>query len=287
MHPALQLSNFNHLPPTLRRVALTACSENRSAHDLARLRTYLRTSTNEQERWMIPAFYFNLDTNDIPDASGFDPETMSPTTESAIDRAWSSLQSLYIIDFPLCIGTDVWPRALQWDQASYALIKSTPAFWFMLGDAWLHLIQSADYSRRGELDLLLFINAPEVAEPANLAELVEGVGGAMEELARVVTRYLPLVLPRSPDVVDVLAVHFLGYVVQFCQAIDPSQALVRPPRGVYSITLLSENIIPMLTDGLCAGIRVLAQGGDPGEMHVIAGIVEQTYNIRKNSPQRI
>ncbi|KAJ7020932.1 hypothetical protein C8F04DRAFT_276660 [Mycena alexandri] len=269
---------------------------------------------------MIPAFYFNLDPNDIPDENGFDPETMSPATESAIERAWSSIQSLYIIDFPLGIGTDAWPRVWQWvrffhlfrdhlkmpirlaksplsvdflmfsgrfrdNQASYTLIKSTPAFWSMLGEAWLHITQSVD-PPNGVLfaDLSGFIQAPEAVEPDNLAEMIEGVGGTIHELARVATLYLALLVPRSPDVVDFIAMHLLGPVLKFSKAIDPSLDNMKGPAlplGAYGIALLSENVVPILTNGLCAGMRVLAQGGDPVKMDYIAGILWETSNLLK------
>ncbi|KAJ7024634.1 hypothetical protein C8F04DRAFT_1400995 [Mycena alexandri] len=306
MHPALRLSNLNRLPPAMRRVALAACSADRSAHDLGRLRAYLRTLTDDQKRCMVPAFYFNLDPDEIPGENGFDPETMSPVTESAIERAWSSLQSLYIIDFPSVSGLMLGPVSgdgpdsftysasplsvdllmfagtFSDDQASYALIKSTPGFWVMLGEAWLHLTQSVDPLKRQVLfgDLSAFIQAPEAVKPDNLAEIIEGVGGTFHELARVATLSLALLVPRSPAVMDIIAMHVLAGLLQFLKAIDPSLDETKGPvlpLGAFGIALISQNVVRVLTNALCAATRSLIQ--DPIEIDYTAEILRQTFNF--------
>ncbi|KAJ7742297.1 hypothetical protein B0H16DRAFT_1890315 [Mycena metata] len=304
MHPALRLSNLSRLPPAMKRASLAACSTERSAQDLGRLRAFLPTSTDEQKRWMLPAFYFNLNPDDIPAEHGFDPETMSPVTESAIERAWSSLQSLYIIDFPLGIGTDTWPPVWEWyqffhlfhghlqglspirlpesplsvdllmfsgtfddDEPSYTLIKSTPGFWFMLGEIWLHLTLSVDALKRDILfgDLSGFIQAPEAVEPGNLAEIIEGVGGTLHELARVATLYLSLLVPTSPALTNLLTVQFVVSVLEFFKAIDPSHDERKGSSlrlGPFGIALISQNV-----------------GGDSLAMDGTAEIIRQIFNL--------
>ncbi|KAJ7717294.1 hypothetical protein B0H16DRAFT_1476204 [Mycena metata] len=132
------------------------------------------------------------------------------------------------------------------DRASYTLIKSTPAFWSILGDAWFHITQApeADLPPRPAVwlfaDLSGFIEGPEAAEPNNLTQIMEGV------------------------------------------AIDPSLDHIEGtglPLGTYGLALLSEHVVPILTNGLSTGMRVLAQGGDPGEMHTIAGTIWRTSNL--------
>ncbi|KAJ7696848.1 hypothetical protein B0H16DRAFT_1903760 [Mycena metata] len=321
MHPALRLSNLSRLPPAMKRAALAACSTERSAQDLGRLRAFLPTSTDEQKRWMLPAFYFNLNPDDIPAEHGFDPETMSPVTESAIERAWSSLQSFYIIDFPLGIGTDTWPRVWKWyqffhlfhghlqglspirlpesplsvdllmfsgtfndDEPSYTLIKSTPGFWFMLGETWLHLTRSVDALKRDIIfgDLSGFIQAPEAVEPDNLAEIIEGVGGTLHELARVATLYLSLLVPTSPALTNLLTVQFVVSVLEFFKAIDPSLDERKGSSlrlGPFGIALISQNVVRALTDAICALTRSLIQGGDSLAMDGTAEIIRQIFNL--------
>ncbi|KAJ7167093.1 hypothetical protein C8R46DRAFT_1351265 [Mycena filopes] len=183
MHPVLRLSKIQRLPPTIKRVALAACSPNRSLENLEQLREYMESASEEQHSCLAPVFYFNLDPQDTPNTNGFDPYTVPPATKGAIARAWSALTSLarvvIVATLPMGIGVDLWPRISPWTRffhlfydhlpwvlpldaersilfnlfvlagvfmfhpPSYGHIESTPGFWFMLGRAWSHIAEDA------------------------------------------------------------------------------------------------------------------------------------------------
>ncbi|KAJ7737513.1 hypothetical protein B0H16DRAFT_1466155 [Mycena metata] len=153
----------------------------------------------------------------------------------------------------------------------------------MLGEAWLHLTQSADPSKRQVLfgDLSGFIQAPEAVKPENLAEILEGVGCTFHGLALVSTLYLALLVPRKPGVMDVIAAHLLAGLFNFS---TQSTARLTRKRDLISLsaplaTPSSQNAVQTLTNALCAATRSLIQGGDPIEIDYTAEILRQTFNL--------
>ncbi|KAJ7167038.1 hypothetical protein C8R46DRAFT_269178 [Mycena filopes] len=217
-------------------------------------------ANEEQQRCLLPVFYFNLDPQDAPNENEFDPDTLPPAKKGAIARARSALSSLArVVNFPRGLGAELWPRlwpwarffhffhehlpglllpdaeasicfdlvmsagAFQFHPPSYDLIKSTPGFWFMLGRAWFHATQDVQPSRQHILFALSGLLAkPDVGDPTHLAQVMEGVGGSFHDLARTAKRYLVALVPIPPAVMDMVSVHTILNFLGFLRIIDPS-----------------------------------------------------------------
>ncbi|KAJ6468149.1 hypothetical protein C8R47DRAFT_1223434 [Mycena vitilis] len=290
MHPALQLSNVNRLPFSIRRAANLACSPNCSPADVRRVCLYLATITVEQEVYALPVFFYNLDPTGIP-TSDNDIETLSPGTMATIDRAMIALQALYTTRFPNAVGVDLWPRIWLWVRfvslhpdlplipavterelcvdlvvfaatltdhlATTVLIKSTPGFWFMLGKAWAGIVELPNAPKRtiGLSALHNFIKEPEVAEPHNLADIIGGAGGTLQDLSRLVIRFINTLLPSSTATMDVMNMRLLGGVLRFIHTLEPLLDIMEGadlPLGPLGLALASQDIVPSLTRAACA-----------------------------------
>ncbi|KAJ7167094.1 hypothetical protein C8R46DRAFT_1351266 [Mycena filopes] len=330
MHPVLRRNNIQRLPPTIKRVALAACSPNRSLDNLERLSEYMVNASEEQKPCILPVLHFNLDPDDVPIENGFDPYTVSPTTTDAIGRAWSAFRLLRAIEFPQGVGIDLWPRVWRWTwffhlfhehlpwvleaslcfdlltfagrfkdhQPSHNLIKSTPGFWVILGRAWVRMTEDVDTLDPHGRNLLFaelsnFLGEPDVGDPTHLAQLIEGVGGSIHDLARTATHYLAAILPTPPAVMDMVCIHSVWHFVSFIRAIDPSLDNLPGDQpledvdgdqlalGAFGSALVLHKIIQVLTDTVCAGTRSLRrnQHGHPDEPVYLEEILGHTLVV--------
>ncbi|KAJ6458793.1 hypothetical protein C8R45DRAFT_1109914 [Mycena sanguinolenta] len=114
MHPALHPENLKRLPRTMRLAANAAISPTRAVEDVKRVQKHLATASRTQARWMLPVFYINLDTAELPDLDAFDTEAPPPGTVSAIGRALIALYCLYGMKSLETGGLDLWRRVWPW-----------------------------------------------------------------------------------------------------------------------------------------------------------------------------
>ncbi|KAF8179402.1 hypothetical protein K438DRAFT_1977454 [Mycena galopus ATCC 62051] len=289
MHPALQLDNLRHLPPSMRRAAQSACSAGRTIQDIRRVQTYLASATQEQSLLLLPVFYTNLDPAEIPGLAHFDQESPpGPHVESSIGRAWLSLQSLYVIQFPIEIGPDMWPCAWPWcnffytyreylpnilpppddtfcleflmfagtfaeHEETFSLILSTPEVRFMVSKAWPHIPGILDAKKR-ELaftDLQSFIAHETTAKPNNLAEIIDGAGGTPDDLARLIVLYIQAMLPNQGTPIHFTYVHFACVILDFVIRIEPvlgDEKETGVRLGAIGTALVSQNVVKALID---------------------------------------
>ncbi|KAJ7105505.1 hypothetical protein C8R44DRAFT_886458 [Mycena epipterygia] len=287
MHPALQLDNLRHLPPSMRRAAQSACSAGRTIQDLRRVQTYLAGATEEQSLLLLPVFYTNLDPAEIPDLAQFDAETPpGPNVESSIGRALLSLQSLHVIQFPIEIGPAIWPYAWPWShflytyrehlpnippppedtfcleflmfagtfaehKETFSLILSTPEVRFMVSKAWPHIPGILDAKKRevAFTDLRSFIAHETAAEPNNLAEIIDGAGGAPDDLARLIVLYIRAMLPKPGTTIHFMYAHFACAIFDFVIRIDPTlgdEEEGAERLGAVGTALVAQNIVKAL-----------------------------------------
>ncbi|KAJ7633919.1 hypothetical protein DFH06DRAFT_1222089, partial [Mycena polygramma] len=269
------------------RAANLACSP---MSDASGFSAYLPTITAEQEVYGLPVFYFNLDPAGIP-TSDDDIESLSPGTIVTIERAMMSLQALHTTRFPSATGVDIWPRIGLWSRFVYlhpdlpltppvaenelcgdlvlfaatstdhpattVLIKSTPDFRFMLGKAWVGIVELPNAPERtiGFSALHNFIKELEVAEPDMLAEIIDGAGGTLQGLSRLVIRFINTLLPVSTATMDVMNIRFLRGVLRFIHSLEPLLDIVKGadlPLGPLGLALASQDTVPKLKDAACA-----------------------------------
>ncbi|KAJ7274741.1 hypothetical protein C8J57DRAFT_1312636 [Mycena rebaudengoi] len=286
MHPALQLDNLRHLPPSMRRAAQSACSAHRRTQDIRRVQTYLAGATEEQSLLLLPVFYTNLDPADIPDLAQFDAENATWT------RSLLSLQSLYAIQFPIEIGPEIWPRAWPWTHFLYtyrdhlpnippqpedifcleflmfagtfaehtetfSLILATPEVRFMVAKAWPHVPGIPDAKKRevAFTDLRSFIAHETAAEPNNLAELIDGAGGTLDDFARLIVLYMRAMLPTPTTTIHFMYVHFTCAILDFVIRIEPTLGDEKEGAdrlGTIANALVARNIVKALINLACA-----------------------------------
>ncbi|KAJ6493305.1 hypothetical protein C8R45DRAFT_185302 [Mycena sanguinolenta] len=286
MHPALRTDNLRRLPRTMRLAANAAISADRAPADVRAVERYLVTATPTQAKCMVPVFYINLDTAELPDLDGFDAEAAPVDTVSTIGRALIAMYSVFAIKSIDDAGPDLWVRVWPWARFLHfyhahipgmtplnesdfclsflsfagrqsehpetaALMKATPWFWYMLGQAWIHLPAAVGLLVRMQAcnDITCFIVEEQVADPVNMAHLVDGAGGTLHDLAGLVVSFLEEFGPGNDASMaqNQMSIGFLGRMLIFVGLVDP--ALQDPLRATgvlvpFGRALIARDIIP-------------------------------------------
>ncbi|KAJ6454229.1 hypothetical protein C8R45DRAFT_1222972 [Mycena sanguinolenta] len=289
MHPVLHPDNLKRLPRTMRLAANAAISLTRTVEDVKRVQKHLATASRTQARWMIPVFYINLDTAELPDLDAFDTEAPPPGTVSAISRALIALYCLYDMKSLETGGADLWPRVWPWarflhvyrtqlpgsppDESDFCvsflsfarlgldhpdtwtLMVATPWFWYMLGQAWIHLPTITRSKLVAHNDLMWYLVQEQVTDPANMAQLLDGVGGSLAHLARLVVSFMDVIVPADEAVMHQTLINYLERMFTFVGLVEP--ALQDPTQttailGPLGRALLARDVIPVLINAICA-----------------------------------
>ncbi|KAJ7113265.1 hypothetical protein C8R43DRAFT_1040121 [Mycena crocata] len=287
MHPAFRLSNLDRLPATLRNAAKIACSPNATVHDLLRVRTYMATATDKQHNLLLPVFYVNLDPAGVPNEAQLDTDSLLPEVTGRIGKALRALEALYIVKFAVEIGPDIWPRVWAWVQflhlyrrhlpgitvsvsgrvlcldllmfagtfadhpRTHALMLATPGFRYMVAKAWVYLPDIQDPKKREVMltDLRAFFADEHAADAAPLAELIDGSGGTLTDLAWLVVAYIDAAVPEPGTEMDYLYIHLLVSILGFVAKVEPRLAeptQIHEPLGPFGAALFSQEIVPAL-----------------------------------------
>ncbi|KAJ7908474.1 hypothetical protein B0H13DRAFT_2331341 [Mycena leptocephala] len=166
------------------------------------LLSYLSTSTEEEATQMLPAFYANLDPSRLPDEDHFDTESSSPETKNDIFRAYHSLTRfihLYRKHLP-----GIPPQSEEKCCLDF-LMFATPGVRFIVAKTWPYASRVKDPKRREVVftHLGYFLADKSTAEPAAMAEFIEGAGGSYAALAAlVVDHHFLSVIPDTGTVMD-------------------------------------------------------------------------------------
>ncbi|KAJ6574342.1 hypothetical protein B0H19DRAFT_1063317 [Mycena capillaripes] len=272
MHPALRLGNLDRLPTSMKARAILVP---RIATEIAldRIQTYLTTATEEQAILLLPVFYTNLDPGVIPDLDQFDTENPSAHVENCIGRAMLSLYSLYSIQFPTSIGPDIWPRVFPWVQFIYTYRNHLPNIPLPEVNFCLEFLMFAGtFARHQETFSLIlstagvrfmvakacFISDKKIAEPINLAEIIDGAGGTLDHLAHLIVLDVEALVTASfpasahtMDYVSILLCGILDFIILVEPAFDDPNA-ARDAQGALGTALASQNITSALTGVVCS-----------------------------------
>ncbi|KAJ7078775.1 hypothetical protein C8R44DRAFT_825108 [Mycena epipterygia] len=279
MHPALQLSRLDRLPPAIRRTASAAARG--SAEHLKRLEARLREIPDLEQ--LLPVFYANLDPQYIPSGDQLDIPTIF-TDDGVVCRASISLTSLFsIIGIPLPVFQEIWPALWKWmlfldafrdhlpesvdvnigtgfllfaggfgrSKDIMSIMSSTTGFRRMLARAWVLLLRPGNRVAPvgfEALTMTLLIQM-KVANRKHVEEVIEGAGGTLSDLAFLVIAYIDRVRPDTgPPVRQDSRLH--GLLIDFVEDVDKFLAddkVDREALGPFSAALLSAGIIPALT----------------------------------------
>ncbi|KAK7013836.1 hypothetical protein R3P38DRAFT_3575274 [Favolaschia claudopus] len=222
MHPVMNTKNLDRLPLPRRRVAMTALKAGRSLQELQQVVAAMKSSPSSKKELYLPVFHACLDPANIPTKNEW--ERLQPESDISTRVACASLALRYL--FALLIGRDAarelgettWPRVFQWvffmheyknhlpenislaDEHLYtgngaalcAVMSATLGFRVLVGRAWVYLSQmKASPAFEPCLHYIaLFIGGMEYTEEEELAELVEGAGGTVDDLARLSVEFL-------------------------------------------------------------------------------------------------
>ncbi|KAJ7917435.1 hypothetical protein B0H13DRAFT_2442567 [Mycena leptocephala] len=266
----------------MRRAVRDACSATCTAQDIRRVRSYMASATNEQKDMLLPTVYANLDPASIPDKDKMDYDAPLP-------RAQLCLESLYAIEFTNDIGPDIWPRVWPWVQfldtyrapgmplkargdfyvdflmfsgtfadhsETHTLITTTPGVYSMVGKAWPGVFAIDDDGKREIAfnDLRSFLVNKNIATHDTLAELIDGAGGTLQKLARLVVLYIASFAPSPNEALDLMPTYFLLESSSFSQLSTPISVTLRgctpgnPPGYGYIPQALKHHLLRALVN---------------------------------------
>ncbi|KAJ7165449.1 hypothetical protein C8R43DRAFT_1232544 [Mycena crocata] len=222
MHPALDPSRLNDLPPSLRRIALSAA--NGSDVDFQRLAARIRSNNipDYQSRLFASLFYANLDPAEIIGGGGEDLITQySLHSISLLNRAFESLDLFISIPMPHPTAyPELWARAWPWIELFYTtkdtngplqeqsdlyfvLLKfitnmmkqdaepmlSTPGVRILVSRAWAIFLDSGDQEGLSLVGYWFTVDKNKHG-PDHMDEFAQGAGGTLSDLAALVVRYI-------------------------------------------------------------------------------------------------
>ncbi|KAJ7438366.1 hypothetical protein B0H11DRAFT_2254649 [Mycena galericulata] len=202
----------------------------------------------------LPVFFVNLDPDGIP--SSAELEVFRPHTMDTVSRAVVSLDAISRIYPPIDFGLTLWPRAWPWldfihthwtnlpgvplipestfyanfikfsgnfhdHPDTYSIMSATSGFRVMVSKAWTFLPAIAEPRRELLLsDLSGFIADSSPGNPANRAELLEGAGGTLDDLASLVVEYLYAVAKQDSPLIPGSTASHISRLLSFLKAFD-------------------------------------------------------------------
>ncbi|KAK7017816.1 hypothetical protein R3P38DRAFT_2985551 [Favolaschia claudopus] len=236
MHPAVQISRLQCLPPSIRRFASPACARNSTLKEVERAMEYIQEHraelSNSQHNAFLPVFFHHLDPAKIPSPGSLD--SMDVRTSETISCALISLAAIaHMHQLPRAVGVSLWPRVWPWTHFiithrdrlpapppqptfetdfvrligqfhdhpdGWELISSTPGFRCFVAQIWkIGPVIQEPYRELMFSDLSGFIADLGVREPKNLDEFVQGAGGDVKDLAALIVQYMRSIPLKSPS----------------------------------------------------------------------------------------
>ncbi|KAK6966575.1 hypothetical protein R3P38DRAFT_3245860 [Favolaschia claudopus] len=274
---------------------------------------------------VVPALYIILDPLKIPDLDSLPTKSVSDAPPSdfelSITKAIFALEALYQLRLPDSLGVDLWPRILAWVQflhlynpgklgaadrhpslftdsilfacqflghtPTFQLMISTPWFWFMLGRAWVYATKIQDPENRVHAFNIIscFTRIENVTETCNMDELLNGVGGTLSSLARLVVEFLDALIldhDKSDSVLpENLYISFVGGVIVFLGHVDPNlraTTLERTSLGRLGQELLAQPVFGVLFRLLSSLTKTDARGTLAALQHLLMLICVLLYS---------
>ncbi|KAJ7513053.1 hypothetical protein B0H11DRAFT_2268030 [Mycena galericulata] len=285
MHPAFAKRNLKRLPLPIREIAEAACRDNRSIEHVLTV-TYMMSRIPSDDRvHLLPVFYANLDPTRIP--SSDDLESFHPETRTNIRSAAAVLVEILQIRFALDISVDIWPRIWAWfsfletyrpffpetrlpkeeelftgillfttcfqDEKEYSRILSTPGVLRATARAWAFLIRADEQLSELQIYLLGYFMLCFRHSAENNEEVIEGAGGSVKDLCRLVAGYLDAALQTPVTVPEFRSLQISG-VLSFINNFDfhPTAHCqwFNLPLGPLCRRLLNYRFVELLVDAM-------------------------------------
>ncbi|KAJ7862053.1 hypothetical protein B0H13DRAFT_2282373 [Mycena leptocephala] len=248
----------------VRRVAMVAYGNNRSFQDLKRVQDLVDSASQSQKILFLPVFFVALDPTRIPSAEEL--EFLHPDTRSQLACALLALSGalMLIIELNLLmdseIGPTLWPRVwvyfiyehhehlpaahIRVHEEIYIqfliyvahiygncsvskVISSTSGFRLVLAKAWGILPEVEQPALENCLYYLAgFMNVLDFDDPVQFTEIIDGAGGTLDDLARLVVWYIHTVV-KGPWKRGTLGL-YIRSLVRFIQGFSPKPTALRP-----------------------------------------------------------
>ncbi|KAJ7749802.1 hypothetical protein DFH07DRAFT_552205 [Mycena maculata] len=266
MHVSLRMSRLNELPLGIQEVATAAA--NGSFKDLKRLRQMILVEKRHSSEALLPVVHRCLDPKKIPTV-----DEAAPC--NAVSVAALALRTFPAIMIPSGIGSDLWPRIWAWFQfldthrvdthgitptkvvllrcaarlrreERSPLMNNTKGFYTEVARVWA----SPDV----QPDALRFVFGHLIiVDMLNLEELMEGVGGNVKDLARLVIQHIHLTTDTN-NVLTALRLDLLRDVLLFAtrvaDAVDDGDGPPNSPRSLIA-SLVRLGVLKSLMHTVC------------------------------------
>ncbi|KAJ7112093.1 hypothetical protein C8R44DRAFT_985119 [Mycena epipterygia] len=250
MHRDLHLGNLAQLPFSVRKVASAACSANRSSRAVERFLEVVADCSESEARSFLPVFYILLDPAGIPSMAQLD--TAAGQTEGTIQQVLDLLQALNNIYIPLHLGPDLWSRIWPWarwihtykdhlsgpplregrfcvdllvlaghfhesSDVAVAYIWDAPGFKYLVARTWIFVLETRDAARRIQAMMCLcgFLGVSDPSKPTNFKEMVDGAGGTVHHLGRLVVKFMDTVLAQRSTPLSITDLYFIRIILDF------------------------------------------------------------------------
>ncbi|KAJ7444299.1 hypothetical protein FB451DRAFT_1568416, partial [Mycena latifolia] len=296
MHPALRLDNLKRLPLPIRDVAETACGPTRSWEPVAAMQLTLARIPELDRTAIYPVCYVNLDTARMPTIDQL--EVFSPATESAILSAAIALDTILQLLPEADVARALWPRiwaCFSWlhmyrdhfptttfklpkpstlfvnlllftsrfaaEADSYEELSATAGFAGMITRAWAFLEEAEITPALRNVALyglcrfmLAFTHGTDEVD-----DLVEGAGGSIRDLGKLVLSYLHATIHRPPARITDIHVFRVWTVLHFLEKVDllpdPQRRYWNVPLGPLCTSLLYLDFVESLVDAILCLIQ--------------------------------
>ncbi|KAJ6605427.1 hypothetical protein DFH09DRAFT_1121380 [Mycena vulgaris] len=233
MHPALELHNLSRLPFRYRRLATSAA--NGCPRALHQLQEAVRTMPVSQGTLVVPAFFVHLDLKKLHD---IDADIDSCSAVLGISNAYAAICGLAVLDLSPELLQHCWAPVWAWaqflTQNAHALAPRVPVhevfimtlsmlgtfdhqdphtvklledlseFRSFVARCWSGIVQMDDSQRKfrnvAMQDIWYFIrNGMDVSDTSHLADLIQGSGGTLADLADLVVKFVGLLSVEDGD----------------------------------------------------------------------------------------
>ncbi|KAJ6467145.1 hypothetical protein C8R47DRAFT_1152788 [Mycena vitilis] len=300
MHAALQISSLQRLPIRSRRVALGACRNGATFDDLLKADEAAKQAPVAQKNLFLPVFLTHLDPARIPSSEELDPLNLATESHLMCGvLALRNIFHMSVGDVGSDLWPRIWPWVcFVYEYTEYLLfacnqrpdllqllgqffqfitrnylssdlhtfspvVSPTPGLRAVIGRAWallpVHKKEQGTFEAMHKC-LAGFLPILDLTDPNNFAEIIEGAGGTLNNLAY-------LVLSYSRDIVIYrdswkLAPHsfYVRALVIFLQAGYPRH--YPQPNGhvlqdAFSDTLRAGGFVPIFVNVMGSLLEVL------------------------------
>ncbi|KAF7364235.1 Ankyrin repeat-containing protein [Mycena sanguinolenta] len=236
MHPAVEIHNIHRLPPSQRRVALAACGSNPSLDDLSRVEMLAKKADIYSQNLYLPVFYNAINPARIPtseELESLQPHTTARIACASLSVR-NIFRFIKLVKTPQAYRPTLWPRVWAWIYflhehleyfspsitlsqmeiyseflvfagqvdgfgADESFLSSTSGFRVVLAKAWSFLTQLKASAAHFEVPVSLggFLGRLDFADPIHFREIIDGVGGTLDDLARLSLNYLDVMILRN------------------------------------------------------------------------------------------